>query len=84
MGKMMYDSKAHAETLRIRRNAIRKQAKHLDKCILDLHGAISLLMTRPDSVLQWQADQTIGIVQESLSVLRHLVNTYNYPDEKNA
>ena len=78
----MYDSKAHAETLRIRRMEIRKQAKHLDKCISDLHGAISLLLKNPDSLLQWQADQSIGIVQESLSVLQHLVNTYNHPDEK--
>lgn len=80
----MYDINAHTKTLHTRRVAIRKQIKHLDGCISDLHGAISLLMTRPDSVLQWQADQAIGIVQESLSVLQHMVNTYNHPDEKSA
>ena len=80
----MYDIKAHTETLRIRRMEIRKQAKHVDGCISDLQGAIQLLMKRPEDVLQWQADQAFGIVRESLSVLQHLVNTYNHSDEKSA
>ncbi len=81
---MMYDTKAHTEILRIRRMEIRKQTKHLNGCISDMHGAISLLLKNPDSILQWQADQAIGIARESLSVLQHLVNTYNHPDEKSA
>ena len=80
----MYDINAHTKTLHTRRIAIRKQSVHLDGCIANLLGAIQLLQKNPDSILQWQADQAIGIVQESLSVLQHLVNTYNYPDEKNA
>ena len=81
---MMYDINAHTKTLHTRRIAIMKQTKHLDGCISDMHGAISLLLKNPDSILQWQADQAIGIVRESLSVLQHMVNTYNHPDEKSA
>ena len=81
---MMYDINEHAEKLRIRRIAIRKQSVHLDGCIANLLGAIHLLQKNPDSILQWQADQAIGIARESLSVLQHMVNTYNHPDEKSA